>query len=73
MLTALKTEEEQSTIAGKCFCNFGYKAETEQQQDSRSTYRLKDHDQAGTIITARRVLFKPIFGLFNQDRLLPLR
>ena len=25
------------------------------------------------VITARRVLFKPIFGFFNQDKLLPLR
>ena len=46
---------------------------TEQQHDSRSTYRLEDDGQAGNVTIARRVLFKPIFGLFNQDNLLPLR
>ena len=46
---------------------------TEQQKDSRSTYRQEDYDKAGMVITARRVLFKPIFGLPNQDKLLSLR
>ena len=73
MLTALKTEEEQHTIAGEGFRNFAYKVEAEQQNDSRSTYRQVDYDKAGYVTTARRVLFKPIFVLFNQDRLLPLR
>ena len=54
-------------------CDFDHKHATEQQHDSRSTYRLADYDQAGYVTTARRVLFKPIFGLFNQDKLLPLR
>ena len=54
-------------------CNFDHKHATEQQNDSRSTYRLGNYDQAGNVTTARRVLFKPIFGLFNQDKLLPLR
>ena len=73
MLTALKTEEEQNTIAGEGFCNFGGKYAVEQQTDPRSTYRQEDYDQAGFVITARRVLFKPLFGLVNQDKLLPLR
>ena len=73
MLTALKTEEEQNSIAGEGFCNFDHKYATDQQNDSRSTCRLEDYDQAGYVTTARRVLFKPIFGLFNQDKLLPLR
>ena len=73
MLTALKTEEEQNTTAGEGFCNFDGKHATEQQNDSRSTYRHEDYDKAGMVITARRVLFKPVFGLFNQDKLLPLR
>ena len=72
MLTALKTEEEQNIIAGEGFCNFGGKHATEQQNDSRSTYRQEDYDKAGMVITARRVVFKSIFGLFNQDKLLPL-
>ena len=73
MLTALKTGEEQNIIAGEGFCNFGGKYATEQQNDSRSTYRQEDYDKAGMVITARRVLFKHTFGLFNQDKLLPLR
>ena len=44
---------------------------TEQQNNYRPTYRLEDYDQAGNVTTARRVLFKPIFVLFNQDKLLP--
>ena len=73
MLTARETEEEQNTIAGERFCNFDGKYATKQQNDSRSTYRQEDYDKAGMVITARRVLFKPILGLFNQDKLLPLR
>ena len=73
MLTARETEEEQNTIAGERFCNFDGKYATKQQNDSRSTYRQEDYDKAGMVITARRVLFKPTFGLFNQDKLLPLR
>ena len=73
MLTALKTEEEQNTIAGERFCNFDGKYAIEQQTDPRSTYRQENHDQAGLVITARRVLFKSLFGLFNQDMLPPLR
>ena len=73
MPTALKTEQEQHSIAGEGFFNFGHKYATGQQKDSRSTYHLEDYDQAGYVTTARRVLFKPTFGLFNQDKLLPLR
>ena len=73
MLTALKTEEEQNTIAGEGFCNFDDKYAVEQQTGSRSTYRQEGYDQAGLVITARRVLFKPMLVLFNQNKLLPLR
>ena len=66
MLTALKTDEEQNTIAGEGYCNFDDKYAVEQQTGSRSTYRQEGYDQAGLVITARRVLFKPIFGFFNQ-------
>ena len=41
--------------------------------DSRSIYRQGDYDQAGLAIAARRVFFKPLFGLFNQEKLIPLR
>ena len=70
MLMALKTEEEQHSIAGKDFCNLGFKGTS---TDSRSTYRLEDYGQAGYVGVSRRVLFKPIFDFFNQDMLLPLR
>ena len=74
MLTALKTEEEQNTIAGEGFCNFDGKYTVEgSASDSRSTYRQEDYDQAGLVISSRRVLFKPLFGLFNQEKLIPLR
>ena len=74
MLTALKTEEEQNTIAGEGFCNFDGRYTVEgSTSDSRSTYRQEDYDQAGLVITNRRVLFKPMLGLFNQEKLIPLR
>ena len=73
MLTAFKTEEEQNSIAGEGFCNFDHKYATDQQNDSRSTCRLEDYDQAGYVTTARRVLFKPVLGFFNQDKPVPLR
>ena len=74
MLTALKTEEEQNKIAGEGFCNFDGKfAPPNTEGDSRSTYRQEDYDQAGLTISARRVLFKPLFGLFNQEELIPFK
>ena len=72
MLTALKTEEEQNGIAAQGFCNFDEKY-SESSTDSRSTYRQEDYDKSGLVIVSRRVLFKPMFGLVNQDKLLPLR
>ena len=56
----------------KGFVIYGKHA-VEQQNDYRSTYRQDNYDKAGMVITARRVLFKPIFELFNQGKLLPLR
>ena len=74
MLTALRTEEEQNIIVGEGFCSFGDKfAPLNTEGDSRSTYRQEDYDQAGLIIAARRVLFEPLFGLSNQEKLIPLR
>ena len=68
MHTAFKTEGEQHTIAGEGFYNFNGKfAPPNTEGDSRSTYRQEDYDQAGLSISARRVLFKPLFGLFNQE------
>eukprot|EP00972_Heterocapsa_arctica_P074363 10974008-Heterocapsa_arctica.AAC.1 len=39
----------------------------------RKTWLATDYDRAGTINDGRRVLFKPLVGLFNQDKLLPIR
>ena len=69
MLTALKTEEEQNTIAGEGFCNFDRKsAPPNTEGDSRSTYRQEDYDQAGLVITSRRVLFKPFFWIVQPRK-----
>ena len=74
MLTALKTEEEQNTIAGEGFCKFDGKYTVEgAASDSRSTYHQEDYDQAGLVITNRRVLFKPMLGILEQEKLIPLR
>ena len=72
MLTALKSEEEQNSIASEGFCNFDDKYSVT-ADDSRSTYRSEDFDKAGTVSTSRKVIFKPMFGLFDQDKLLPIR
>ena len=72
MITALKTEEEQNPLAGEGFCHFGEKY-PETSTDSRSTYRAKDYDKSGLVTVSRRIIFKPLFGLSNQDKLLPLR
>ena len=45
----------------------------ETANDSRSTYRAEDYDKSGLVGVSRRNLFKPMFGLFSQDKLLPLR
>ena len=34
---------------------------------------MTDYDLAGNVTQARRVQFKPLLGLFNQDKLIPLR
>ena len=46
---------------------------TEQQNDSRSTYRLEDYDKSGLVGVSRRVSFYTYFVFFNRDKLLPLR
>ena len=74
MLTALKTGEEQNTIAGEGFCNFDGKYTAEgSTSDSRSTYRQEDYDQAGLVMTHRRVLSNPMLGILEQEKLTPLR
>ena len=42
-------------------------------KDFRKTYRKFDYDKSGSVFEGRRVVFKPMLGLFNQEKLLPLR
>ena len=46
--------------------------EAAQAADQRKSYRQTDYDLSGNVL-ARRVMFKPMLGLFNQDMVLPLR
>ena len=46
---------------------------TAQAADPRKGYRQTGYDVCGNVHIARRVMFKPMLGLFNQDKLLPLR
>jgi hypothetical protein len=74
MLTALKPQEEQLDIANDGFGNFDvFEEYSTEDADERKTYREGDFNESGQVINFRRVLFKPMFGLFNQDKLLPLR
>eukprot|EP00972_Heterocapsa_arctica_P083928 12365887-Heterocapsa_arctica.AAC.1 len=45
----------------------------EVDNDHRKSWLAPDHDCAGLVRDGRRVLFKPLVGLFNQDKLLPIR
>ena len=72
MLTAPETEEEQIPIAAEGFCSFDDKY-LKSPTGSRSTYRTEDYDKSGLVYASRRVLFKPMFVLFNLGKLLPLR
>ena len=36
-------------------------------------YRQDDYDRSGDVYLARRVQFKPMLCLFNQEKLIPLR
>ena len=44
-----------------------------QGADQRRGYRQADYDASGNVNLARRVMFKPMQRLFNQDKRLPLR
>ena len=72
MLHALKPEEEQLGIAAEGFGSFDDK-HANVATDIRKSYRLENHDQSGTVFAGRRVMFKPLIGLVNQEKLTPLR
>ena len=74
MLTDLLPEDDQSDIACESFGKFdSVKGEATQAGDQRKSYRQTDYDLSGNVGFARRVVFKAMLGLFNQDKLLPLR
>ena len=72
MLTAFKPEDVQLGIASEGFGSSDAKYGS-QAADPRKTYRLDDHDRSGIVAAGRKVMFKPLVGIFNQDKLLPLR
>ena len=72
MLTSLKSGEEQLMISSEGFNSFDDQY-GDVSQDNRKTYRNFDYDKAGSVFQARRVIFKPLFGISNQEKLLPLR
>ena len=41
--------------------------------DEREAYRVSDWDEAGSVRDQRTVLFKPILGILDQGKLIPLR
>ena len=74
MLTDLLPEDDQHDIACEGFGNFDFvKDDAAQAADERKSYRQTDYDLSGNVILARRVMFKPVLGLFNQEKLIPLR
>jgi hypothetical protein len=72
MLTSLTSESEQLSIASEGFGSFDDKYGAG-VPDLRKSFIVEDHDTAGVIRESRRVLFKPMVGIFNQDKLLPIR
>ena len=74
MLTDLMPEDDQHDIACEGFGNFDFvKGEAAQDSDPRKGYRMEDYDLSGNVQLSRRVMFKPMLGIFNQEKLIPLR
>ena len=74
MLTDLMPEDDQHDIACEGFGNFDVvKDEAAQANDDRKGYRMDDYDLPGNVQLSRRVMFEPMLGIFNQEKLIPLR
>ena len=74
MRTDLMPEDDQHDIACEGFGDFDFvKSEEAQPSDDRKAYRQDDCDLSGNVNLSRRVMFKPMLGLFNQAKLIPLR
>ena len=87
MLTALEPVDEQTDIAMQGFGFFDRVNDSGDLQatgwntgrdgledaDERKSYRVGDWDEASAIQKQRTVLFKPLLGILDQDKLFPLR
>ena len=75
MLTALKPQDEQLGIANEGFGSFDEDVNQQYADytDTRRSFHLDDALIAGTVNEARQVLFKPMLGILNQDKHIPLR
>ena len=74
MLTDLLPEDDKHDIACEGFRNFGFvKGEVAQATDERKIHRQDDYNRSGNVYLGRRVQFKPMLGIFNQEKLTPLR
>ena len=87
MMTALKPVDEQKDIAMQGFCLFNRVNDPADQEvtdwttgrdgledaDERKAYRVSDWDEARAIEKHRTVLFKPMLGIIDQEKLIPLR
>ena len=74
MLTDLLPEDAQHDIACEGFGNSDFvKGAAAQAADQRKSYRQTGYDLSGNIGLARRVMFKPMLGYSNQEKLTPLR
>eukprot|EP00972_Heterocapsa_arctica_P036042 5304025-Heterocapsa_arctica.AAC.1 len=73
MLTDMQSQQEQLSIASEGFGTFDNNYGADPLVDTRKTYQASNHNASGLILQSRRVLFKPLCGLFNQDKLLPIK
>ena len=87
MLTAMKPVYEQKDIAIQGFglfdrandsddiaaTNWNTGRDSLEDADERKAYRANDWDEASEIKTQRTVLFKPMLGIVDQEKLIPLR
>ena len=87
MLVAFKPVDEQKTIAMKGFCLFDRVSDSAdlratdwntgrdglEDADDRESYRVSDWGGASAIKKQRTVLFKPMLGILDQEKLIPLR
>ena len=67
MLTELMSEEQQMIMATKGFGSMVVASDEKEKDDEVGIHN------AESVKTSRIVMFKPLLGLFNQEKLIPLR